>query len=123
MCCTCLLYFLDITTALPQHLMWACCLTLAGGMLCCCLRQVGRQSPLYDDFFCSQEAQQHLDEHTRLRDKQAAKQKRQRKQKKGAKKQSDLLLIHAGPLKATPDAQPLQQLLLERTLLNEQEVG
>jgi hypothetical protein len=92
-------------------------------VLDCCLLQVGRQSPLYEDFFCSPEAQQQLDEHKRITDKQAAKQKQQRKQKKGAKEHSDLLLIHAGPLKATPSGQPLQQLLLERTVLNEQEVG
>jgi hypothetical protein len=59
-----------------------------------------------------------LSNHTRSTDKQG-----KSKQKKGAKVQSDLLLIHAGPLKATPDALPLQQLLLERTVLNEQEVG
>jgi hypothetical protein len=92
-----------------------CCAVL------CCLRQVGRQSPLYDDFFCSPDAQQHLGDHTRSTDKQgAAKQKHHRKQKKV---QSDLLLIYVGPLKPTPGALSLQQLLLERTVLNEQEVG
>lgn len=34
-----------------------------------------------------------------------------------------MLLLHAGPLKATPKAKPLRALLLERTVLNEQEVG
>lgn len=102
------------------QLMCTCRLTSSAGcaVLPCCLWQVGRQSPLYDDFFCSPDVQQRLGDHARSIDKQGA--AKQRKQKKG---QSDLLLIHAGPLKATPGALPLQQQLLERTVLNEQEVG
>jgi hypothetical protein len=78
--------------------------------------QLSRLSPLHEDFFCGEAGEQ-------LSKQQAAKQKK--KKKKGGKEQeasTEMLLIHAGPLKATPGAKPLQTLLSERTVLNDQEV-
>jgi hypothetical protein len=102
----------DTTEVWPIALVLLCCAAV--------LLQFGRSSPLYQDFFCGQ--QQDADSKQGSSRHKAAKGK-----KKGANSPeaagTDMLLIHAGPVKATPGRMPLQSLLLERTVLSEQEVS
>lgn len=97
------------STALSLPLLCGCDLSM-------CPPQLSRLSPLHEDFFCGEAGEQ-------LSKQQAAKQKTIKKGRKGQGASGDTLLIHAGPLKATPSAKPLQALLLERTVLDEREVG
>jgi hypothetical protein len=104
----------DTTEVWPVALVLLCCTAV--------LLQFGRCSPLYEDFFCGQMQQQEADSKQGSSRQKAAKGK-----KKGAKSPeaagADMLLIHAGPVQATPGRMPLQSLLLERTVLSEQEVS
>jgi hypothetical protein len=86
--------------------------------------QFGRSSPLFDDFFCGGWAETAADSNISSKHKTAPKhnQKQKKGKQKGKEDSSDMLLLHAGPLKATPMATPLKALLEDRTVLNEQEV-